>query len=430
VEEKLQRLDGAPAQVERVSMPFRDDGQPAVLSILRDISGRKRLEEQLWQSQKMEAVGQLAGGVAHDFNNLLTVIITYCELLMSSRTEDEELTHDLREVLGAAERAARLTRQLLAFSRRQLLQPRVVDLSQLTQNLEHMLQRLLPENIELITKLSPSVGCVSADSGQVEQVILNLVVNARDAMPLGGHIEIETKDVVLDEGSPSLPAGSGGGRFVMLAVTDTGTGMSADVRAKMFDPFFTTKPAGKGTGLGLSTVYGIVQQSGGSIVASSEPGRGTSLRIYFPRVADAAPAQAVQAPAAPASSGSETILLVEDDARVRDAAQRVLRRVGYSVITAQNGSEALAVAAGHEGVIDLMITDLVMPVMGGRELAREITPVRPEMKVLFMSGYTEEAVGRTSLLESAAAFLSKPFTPEVLAAKVREVLQRTSAGAA
>jgi PAS domain S-box-containing protein len=426
-EQTLRRLDGTPVQVESMAMRFQEDGEPAVLSIFRDITARRRLEDQLRQSQKMEAVGQLAGGVAHDFNNLLTVIITYGELLLHSRAADKELTHDLREILGAAERAARLTRQLLAFSRRQLLQPTIVDLSQLTHDLETMLRRLLPESIELTTKLSKPLGCVSADTGQIEQVILNLVVNARDAMPDGGNLEIETADVVLDDSSPALPAGSQGGQFVMLAVTDTGHGMTEQVRAKIFDPFFTTKEAGKGTGLGLSTVYGIVQQSGGSITTYSQPGTGTAFRIYLPRVADVPAPSGVRA-GGRASTGSETILLVEDDTRVREAAERVLRKRGYRVITATNGVEALQVASRTTGTIDLMVTDLVMPVMGGRELAREFAAIRPDTKVLFMSGYTEESASRSNPLPPGAAFLSKPFTPDLLASKVRETLG--SAGSA
>jgi len=422
IEQNLRRLDGTSISTETIAMRFYSDGQPNVLSILRDVTGKKRLEEQLRQSQKMEAVGQLAGGVAHDFNNLLTIIITYGELLLSLRAGDEELSHDLKEILGAAERAAALTRQLLAFSRRQLLQPKVVDLSALTRDLKNMLSRLLPENIELTTNLASPLGSVSADAGQIEQVVLNLVVNARDAMPNGGRLTIETADVELDADSAVLPAGSTGGPFVMLAVTDSGYGMDEETRLKIFDPFFTTKDPGKGTGLGLSTVYGIVKQSGGSINVYSEPGIGTAFRIYLPRVYEEA---AVVAPRRyPVEvSGSETILLVEDDARVREAAERVLRSRGYTVLLAENGERALSVAREHEGKIDLIISDLVMPVMGGRELARHVATVRPNVKILFMSGYTEDAASRSSLLEPGVEFLSKPFTPDSLSAKVRETLR-------
>jgi PAS domain S-box-containing protein len=422
VEQNLRRLDGTSMHVETVAMRFQSEGRPTVLSIIRDVTSRKRLEDQLRQSQKMEAVGQLAGGVAHDFNNLLTVIITYAELLLADRNEDKELSHDLHEILGAAERAAGLTRQLLAFSRRQLLQPKIVDLSQLTRDLQKMLGRLLPENIELVTNLATPLGCVSADAGQIEQVILNLVVNARDAMPDGGRIVIETADVELDGDSPLLPPASNGGAFVVLSVTDTGHGMDEETRLKIFDPFFTTKEPGKGTGLGLSTVYGIVKQSGGSINTYSEPGIGTAFRIYLPRVFEQPPVQAPRGNPLEIS-GSETILLVEDDVRVRAAAERVLRGRGYTVITATDGADALEVASRHAGDIDLVITDLVMPAMGGRELAQKLAAVRPNAKVLFMSGYTEDAASRSSLMDPGAVFLSKPFTPDTLSTKVRETLR-------
>jgi two-component system cell cycle sensor histidine kinase/response regulator CckA len=421
IEQTLRRLDGSEIQVETIAMRFIADGRPNVLSIVRDVSSRKRLEEQLRQAQKMEAVGQLAGGVAHDFNNILTIIIAYGHLLRTTRASDEALQHDLGEILGAGERAAALTRQLLAFSRRQLLQPSVVDLSQLTRDLEKMLSRLLPENIELVTNLAKPLGFVNADSGQIEQVIMNLVVNARDAMPDGGRLVIETADVELEAYSPVLPSGSHGGEFVMLSVSDNGHGMDEATRLKIFDPFFTTKEAGKGTGLGLSTVYGIIQQSGGSISTTSAIDVGTTFRVFLPRVY-ATPA--VQAPKRdrPEISCSETILLVEDDERVRRAAERVLRSRGYTVIVATNGVHALDVAGQYAGTIDLAITDLVMPVMGGRELARELACVRPDTKILCMSGYTEDAASQASLLNPGVVFLSKPFTPDALAEKVRETL--------
>jgi PAS domain S-box-containing protein len=421
VEQTLRRLDGSVVQVEAIAMRFFAEGQANVLSIIRDVSSRKALEEQLRQAQKMEAVGQLAGGVAHDFNNILTIIIAYGHLLRTTRADDEALQHDLREILGAGERAASLTRQLLAFSRRQLLQPSVVDLSQLTHDLEKMLSRLLPENIELVTNLAEPLGFVSADSGQIEQVIMNLVVNARDAMPDGGRLVIDTADVELDAYSPMLPPGSRGGQFVVLSVSDNGQGMDEATRLKIFDPFFTTKEAGKGTGLGLSTVYGIIQQSGGSISTSSALGVGTTFRVYLPRVYEK---PAVHAPKCdlPEISCNETILLVEDDDRVRRAAERVLKSRGYGVIVATNGVDALDVAGRYAGTIDLAITDLVMPVMGGRELARELACVRPDTRILFMSGYTEDAASQASLLNPGVVFLSKPFTPDALAEKVRETL--------
>ena len=424
-EQAVRRLDGSTIDVETIAMRFLADGRPTVLSIVRDVTSRKRLEEQLRQSQKMEAVGQLAGGVAHDFNNLLTVIITYGDLLRSARGDDEELRHDLGEIMGAAERAAGLTRQLLAFSRRQLLQPKIVNLTQLTHDLEKMLSRLLPENIELVTNLADPLGSVSADSGQIEQVILNLAVNARDAMPGGGRLVIETSDVELDENSPMLPPESAGGPFVVLSVTDNGHGMDEATRLKIFDPFFTTKEPGKGTGLGLATVYGIVKQSGGCISVYSEPGLGTAFRVYLPRVTEQpAVPEPVRNPSE--ASGFETILLVEDDERVRAAAERVLRSRGYTVITANDGADALNVAGRHIGPIDLVMTDLVMPNIGGRELARQLASVRPKTKVLFMSGYTEDAASRSSLLDAGAVFLNKPFTPATLSEKVRETLRGRS----
>ncbi len=426
VEQTLRRLDGSAIEVETIAMRFFADGRPNVLSIVRDVSTRKALEEQLRHAQKMEAVGQLAGGIAHDFNNILTIIIAYGHLLRTTRPDDEPLQHDLREILGAGERAAALTRQLLAFSRRQLLQPSVVDLSKLTHDLERMLSRLLPENIELVTNLAKPLGFVSADSGQIEQVIMNLVVNARDAMPDGGRLVIDTADVELDDYSPMLPRGSRGGQFVVLSVSDTGHGMDEATRRKIFDPFFTTKEAGKGTGLGLSTVYGIIQQSGGSISVSSAVGVGTTFRVYLPRVYSQPAVQTVKCDL-PEISCNETILLVEDDDRVRRAAERVLRSRGYTVMVATNGVDALDVASRFAGTIDLAITDLVMPVMGGRELARELASVRPDTRILFMSGYTEDAASQASLLNPGVVFLSKPFTPDALSEKVRETLSAATA---
>ena len=423
IEDTVRRLDGVSIQAEAITMRFVADGSPSLLSIVRDVTNRKRLEEQLRQSQKMEAVGQLAGGVAHDFNNLLTAIIAYGELLRADHDDDEDLTHGLGEILGAANRAAGLTRQLLAFSRRQVLQPKTIDLSELTHDLEKMLSRLLPENIELVTNLARPLGFVSADSGQIEQVILNLVVNARDAMPQGGRLVVETADVDLDEYSPMLPPGAGAGPFVLLTVSDTGHGMDEQTRLKIFDPFFTTKEPGKGTGLGLSTVYGIVKQSGGAITVYSEPEIGSTFRVCLPRVFGQPPERATKGNC-PKASGSETILLVEDDARVRGAAERVLRSRGYTVITATDGANALEVVDRHVGEIDLVITDLVMPGLGGRALARELASVRPDAKILFMSGYTEDAASRSSLLDPGAVFLSKPFTPDTLSEKVRETLRR------
>ena len=429
-ERNLRRLDGTSLSVETAGLPLILDGEPTVLSLIRDVTQRKRLEDQMRQSQKMEAVGQLAGGVAHDFNNLLTVIMSYSGLLLSSVDEGSDFSRDLGEIKNAAERAAGLTHQLLAFSRRQVLQPQSLDLNVLTRRLDAMLRRLLREDIELVTTLDPSLDRVSADPGQIEQVIVNLSVNARDAMPTGGRLMIETSRVELDEGSPMLPAGAAPGSFVVLAVSDTGHGMDEATRSKIYDPFFTTKEPGKGTGLGLSTVYGIVRQSGGSISVYSEPGIGTTFKVVLPlAVPDDSPNPAL--PSRPAiARGSETILLVEDDPHVRAAAERVLEGAGYTLLLASTGREALEMIDRHSEPVGLVLTDLVMPEMGGRELARHLNARWPEIKIVFMSGYTEDAASRSSVLAPGALFLEKPFTPETLARKVREALQGDSVVAA
>ena len=421
LEVRMLKLDGGTISVETVGMPFTLDGQQAVLTIMRDLSERKRLEDHVRQAQRMEAVGQLAGGIAHDFNNLLTVITSYSAMLLSEQSTGPEVRADLEEIKGAADRAAALTRQLLAFSRRQLLQPRVLDVNELTLNLEKMLRRLLREDIELVTALDPALGMVHADPGQLEQVIVNLAVNARDAMPDGGRLTIETANVTLDHGFGALPEG-GPGEHVMLAVSDNGHGMSDEVKAHIFEPFFTTKETGKGTGLGLSTVYGIVQQSGGSISVCSAPGRGTTFRIYLPLATVARARREAPAVRVPVSIGSETILLVEDEERVRRAARRILEGSGYSVLEAATGAEAVRLCETHPTAIGLVITDMVMPEMGGRELFAHVARLRPEAKILFMSGYTEDAALHDDMLAPGAMFLDKPFTPVTLTRKVREAL--------
>jgi signal transduction histidine kinase/CheY-like chemotaxis protein len=415
------RLDGGTIPVETVGMPFTLDGQQAVLTIIRDVSERKRLEDHVRQAQRMEAVGQLAGGIAHDFNNLLTVITSYSAMLLAEQSTSPDVRADLEEIKGAADRAAALTRQLLAFSRRQLLQPRVLDVNELTLNLEKMLRRLLREDIELVTALDPALGLVHADPGQLEQVIVNLAVNARDAMPDGGRLTIETANVTLDGGFSALPEG-GPGDYVMLAVSDTGHGMTDAVKAHIFEPFFTTKETGKGTGLGLSTVYGIVQQSGGSIKVCSEPNKGTTFKIYLPLASVARAKRDAPAPRAPVSVGSETILLVEDEERVRRAARRILEGSGYTVLEAATGAEAVRLCETHPAAIGLVVTDMVMPEMGGRELFAHVARLRPEAKILFMSGYTEDAALHDNALAPGAMFLDKPFTPVTLTRKVREAL--------
>jgi two-component system cell cycle sensor histidine kinase/response regulator CckA len=399
---------------------------------MQDITPRKlaqarhdKLEEQFRQAQKMETFGNLAGGVAHDFNNLMSVVLSYSEMLADDLEEDDPMRADLDEIRGAGRRATDLTRQLLAFSRQQVLQPKVVDLAGIVSGMEKMLRRLIGEDVELTASCTPGLGSVLVDPGQIEQVIMNLVVNARDAMPLGGMITIETAAVVLDEHHASEHVGVRPGPHVMLAVSDTGTGMDKATQAHMFEPFFTTKEKEKGTGLGLATVFGIVQQSGGTIWVYSEPGKGTTFKVYFPVAEGAANAHA----AAPIGDrgtlrGSETILLVEDEDRVRGAARTILRKYGYNVLEAQSGGDALLLCEQHAGTIDLLLTDVVMPRMSGRVLAERLFSIRPEMKVLYMSGYTDDAVVRHGILDATLAFIQKPITPEPLARKVREVLGR------
>jgi PAS domain S-box-containing protein len=394
----------------------------ALCGIATDITQRKSLEAQLRQTQKMEAIGRLAGGIAHDFNNLLTVIIGFSELMLLSLPVGVPHHDSVEQIRQAGEKAASLTRQLLAFSRQQVLQPKVLDLNAVVANMDTMLQRVIGEDIDLLTMLSPSLTSVKADPGQIQQILMNLVVNARDAMPEGGRLTIETADVVLDTDYASRHVDVSPGRYVLLAVSDTGCGMDKQTQARIFEPFFTTKEEGKGTGLGLSTVYGIVKQSGGNIWVYSEPGHGTTFRIYLPRIEEAA--QAVKLDEAPEQSprGSETILLVEDNAEVRSLVKTILQTQGYTVLEAAQGEEALRFSGQHEGLIHLMVTDMVMPEMNGRELAERLKPLRPNMKILFVSGYTDKAMLHHGELDPGMAFLQKPFTPQTLARKVREVL--------
>jgi two-component system cell cycle sensor histidine kinase/response regulator CckA len=387
-----------------------------------DITARKHLEQQLFQAQKMEAVGQLAAGVAHDFNNLLTAILGSTDLLLESLPTGHPGREDAEETRKAALRAADLTRQLLAFSRQQVLAPRVLDLNEVVANMDRLLQRLLGEDIELRTVLTPNLGAVRADAGQLEQVIVNLAVNARDAMPGGGNLTIETMNVALEETYRAAHTVVVPGAYVMVAVSDSGTGMDAATQARVFEPFFTTKPKGQGTGLGLATAYGIVKQSGGYIWVYSEPGRGTTFKVYLPRVD--APAERVSPdPDSTASlRGSEAILLVEDQEEVRKLVRRMLESRGYHVLAAASGHDALRLTGQHAGTIDLLVTDVVMPGMSGREVALLLAPARPHMKVLYLSGYTDESIVRHGMLEPGIAFLQKPFTAEALARKVREVL--------
>jgi len=398
-------------------------GRPTgTLSIGEDITEHQRLETQFRQAQKMEAVGRLAGGVAHDFNNLLTAIFGYSDLLAEDLPPDHPGRADLAEIRTAASRASALTRQLLAFSRQQVLQPIVLNLNDVVENIEKMLHRLLGEDVELEAHLAKDLGNVRADAGQIEQVIMNLAVNARDAMPTGGKLTVETANIELDaeyadQHQPVIP-----GSYVMLAVSDTGTGMDEAVKAKIFEPFFTTKEAGKGTGLGLATVYGIVKQSGGYVWLYSEPGQGAAFKIYLPRV-DAPRDAPVLSPALSGTiAGTETVLLAEDDPLLLPLARELLTKLGYRVLQARDAAEARTIARAHEGEIHLLVSDVVMPGGGGFQLAQELHKERPTMRVLYMSGYTDEAVVRHGLLERGLNYLQKPFTPAVLARRVRDVL--------
>jgi signal transduction histidine kinase/HAMP domain-containing protein len=384
---------------------------------------RVTLEEQFRQSQKMEAVGRLAGGVAHDFNNILTIIKGYGQLCLMKSPEKHSPEEDIAEILKAADRAADLTRQLLAFSRRQVMEMKVLDLNSLLMNLEKMLRRIIGEDVVLAMNLAGNLGRIKADPGQIEQVIINLAVNARDAMLSGGRLTIETADIVLDDDYVRSHVGMNPGHYVWLAVSDTGTGMTPEVKERVFEPFFTTKENGKGTGLGLSMVYGIVKQSGGNVSVYSEPGHGSVFKIYLPRVEEEAIALVRRDEAGPMPRGDETVLLVEDELSVRDLAARILRRQGYKVLEASDGNEAFLLAQNHSGKnIHLMITDVVMPRMGGRELADRLKNVRSDMKVLFISGYTDDAIVHHGVLDPGIEFLQKPFSPTALAQKVREVL--------
>lgn len=428
----IARFDGTRghALFSSVSIPG-SGGQPnGAMVVALDITERTKLEEQLRGAQKMEAIGRLAGGVAHDFNNILSVILGYTALMTDDLGKNDPKRADLMEISTAAERAVALTQQLLALGRRQVLQPRAIDLAETLRTLERMLRRLLGEGIELSIQAGAELGAVFADPTQIDQVIMNLVVNARDAMPTGGKLSIELDNVEL--GAADVVAGNvdvRAHRHVMLAITDTGVGMDAATLAKIFEPFFTTKVSGKGTGLGLATVFGIVRQSGGDIRVSSEPTRGTTFKVYLPRV-DGDRRLIAKEPRSgrdAAPRGTETVLLVEDDEQVRALACTVLRRQGYKILEAQNGGEALLVCEQYDAAIDLLITDVVMPRMSGRDLAERLAPLRPKMKVLFMSGYTDDAVVRHGVLTSGLAFLQKPITASNLASTVRRVLDEAPA---
>jgi len=419
------RKDGTTTAV-RVSGRSVPNGKQGVVFELfaEDITERRALESQLRQSQKMEAIGRLAGGIAHDFNNLLMVISGYSEFLLDRLGGEPALRGPAQEIAGAAQRASSLTRQLLAFSRKQMLAPRVLDLNAIvTENLK-MLTRMIGEDIELLMIPAQELGALRADAGQIDQVIMNLAVNARDAMPSGGKLTLETSNVTLDEDYARLQSPLRAGDYVLLAISDTGMGMDTETQSRIFEPFFTTKGP-KGTGLGLSTVYGIIKQSGGYIFVSSEVGKGTTFKIYFPRVAASheAAAQMVAQPEAVATEpGTETILLVEDEANLRYLARQFLEKQGYRVIEAADGAVALQIAIAHEGVIHLLLTDVIMPGINGRELAQRMAEIRPNTRVLYMSGYTENVIGHNGTLDTGIRLLQKPFTLRDLKDKVREVL--------
>ena len=418
------RKDGTLFEEEGSIFPVRDHAGQIVsyVAIKRDVTQEVRLKEQLLQAQKMESVGRLAGGIAHDFNNLLTVILGYAELAAGRLKPEDPSRLELSEIDKAAQRAADLTRQLLAFSRKQVLELRVIDLNRVVSHTHKMLRRLIGEDIDLVMSLKERLGSVKADTGQIEQVLLNLVVNSRDAMPKGGKLTIETSEVELDESYSTFHFDVPPGRYVVLAVSDTGTGMDAETLSHVFEPFFTTKEAGKGTGLGLSTVYGVVKQSGGHVTVYSEPGVGTTFKIYLPRVEDAPEMNRGSSAHAALAGGTETVLVVEDDEAIRRLTCRALEAQGYTVLSAAGAREAIRLCEEHAGEIHLMLTDVVMPGMSGRELARSAAALRPLVKVLFMSGYTDNVIVHHGVLDAGTAFLQKPFTPRSLAQKVREVL--------
>ncbi len=423
IELKWKRKDGGIITVRISGRAVSSADEPADVleAIAEDVTDRRALEDQFRQSQKMEAVGRLAGGVAHDFNNLLMVISGYAEVILSDLPADHPLHEKGRAIQIAADRATTLTRQLLAFSRKQLLELKVVDVNAIVEDMERLLRPLIGENIELAAMLTPQAAHVRADAGQLEQVLMNLVVNAKDAMPNGGRLTIQTQNIVMDEslrrGQQFIRPGS----YVMLSVSDTGTGMDKETQSRIFEPFFTTKEKGKGTGLGLSTVYGIVKQSGGYVMVQSEVGHGSSFHIYLPEVQGAAEKHPAPAPAA-AAGGSETILLVEDEESVRQLVRDTLASKGYKVLEADSGEAGLAVAEKHAGQIDLIITDVMMPGMSGREMVNKLNQSRPAARVLYLSGYTEDAIVSEGKFESGTAFLQKPFSLQSLSKKVREVL--------
>jgi PAS domain S-box-containing protein len=422
IEEKYVRLDGTTVEMEVSAVPIIYKGKTALQVFSRDVTGQKRLEDQLRQSQKIEAVGRLAGGIAHDFNNLMTVITGYVGLTKKRSGDSELVMRGLDEIEKAGNRATRLTQQLIAFSRKQILQPQILDLNQIVSNMDRMLRHLIGENIELVTIPSPGIGKVKADPGQIEQVVVNLALNARDAMPNGGRLTIESANVDLDQSILHNHGDIPPGPYVKLVFMDNGSGMDAGTISHIFEPYFTTKEVGKGVGLGLATVYGIIRQSGGDIWVESEVGRGTTFTIWLPRSAKAEHAEEPYDLILEAPPGEETILVVEDEEPVRNLVKETLVEVGYKVFVASNGEEALELLSQNRDPIHLLITDVVMPKMGGQILASRIGSRYPEMQVLFMTGYFDTDIGRQDNPLGRKPCIFKPFTPHELACKVRELL--------
>ncbi len=419
-----QRKDGSEFPVEVSLSSVEVEGALYGIAFVSDISQRKTLEEQLMHAQKMEAVGRLAGGVAHDFNNMLTVITGYNRMILDELSTVDPLRGYAEEILKAADRAGALTNQLLAFSRRQIMKPRIISVNSVIEQTEKMLRRLIGEDIQLSISLSAETGNIKSDPNHIAQAIVNLAVNARDAMPTGGRLTIETGNCHIDETYVRTHMGVKPGEFVMIAVSDTGMGMDSATRQRIFEPFFTTKERGKGTGLGLATVYGMVKQSGGDIWVYSEPGTGTTFKLYFPRVREAVSDVAAPSSDKSKTAAAETILLVEDEKAVRDLTCRILQKLGYHALVAGSGDAAIQISRAYEGEIALLLTDVVMPNMSGRQVADALLAMRPGIKVLFLSGYTENTVVHHGVLDSAVDFLPKPFSREVLGQKIREILTR------
>jgi PAS domain S-box-containing protein len=429
MEVRRQRKDGTSVDVLLSAAPFMSVRGERVgyIAVFTDLTERKMLEEQLRQAQKMEAIGTLAGGIAHDFNNILTVITSYSSMLLASHDEDDPDRGDLEEIATAAKRATGLTRQLLTFTRRAIVRPQSVDVREIVQGMESMLRRLLKSNIDFATKFAAEDCCVVADPSQLEQIVMNLVVNASDAMPNGGSLVIETTRVELDDGYASVHADVRAGPFVMLAISDTGIGMDAATQSKIFEPFFTTKDPVRGTGLGLATVYGIVKQMGGLVWVYSEPGHGATFKVYLPR--ETSPSTTTESPSvAVVSERRGTVLLVEDDDAVRLAVRRMLEKLGFQILEAKDGEDGVRVANAHTGHIDVLVTDLMMPRMDGRTLANTLAAARPDMRVVFVSGYTDDAVVRRGLIDSAHAFVQKPFTGEQLANTISGLIGESVSG--